>query len=43
MCKDRKYIDVDLLFRAIMNINAKTRKVKMKYPNPYFMNTNLLL
>jgi len=32
-------IDVDLLFWAIMKVNAKTRKLKVKYPNPYFMNT----
>jgi len=24
-------------------MNAKTRKVKVKYPNPYFMNTNPLM
>jgi len=23
-----------------MEMNAKTRKVRVKYPNPYFMNTN---
>jgi len=35
-------MNVDLLFWAIMKVDAKTKKVKVKYPNPYFMNTNPL-
>jgi len=35
-CMLSNYIFVDLLFWAIMEMNAKTNKVKVKYSNPYF-------